>query len=49
MKKLLILTDCTSLVPLVGNGPDFPAIGKAWLDAMAARGLTLITSDAFLV
>ena len=48
VQKLHILTDCTSPVPRVGNGPDFPAIGKAWLADMKALGLTLVTSDAFM-
>lgn len=48
MKKFHILTDCTSPVPRVGNGPDFPAIGMAWLADMKALGLTLSNSIAFL-
>lgn len=48
VKKFHILTDCTSPIPKVGAGPDFPAIAEAWLRTMAARGVKLATSDAFL-
>ena len=43
-KKFHILTDCSSPVPQVGNGPDFPTIAKQWLLAMEARGIKLTTS-----
>jgi nicotinamidase/pyrazinamidase len=48
VNKLHILTDCVSPIPRVGAGPDFPALSKAWLASMQARGVTLTTSDAFL-
>jgi nicotinamidase/pyrazinamidase len=48
VKKFHILTDCTSPVPAVPNGPDFPAIGKQWLKDMEKRGMTLTTSEEFL-
>ncbi|MBI2109223.1 MAG: hypothetical protein HYT93_03555 [Parcubacteria group bacterium] len=48
VKKFHVLTDCSSPVPQVGNGPDFPAIAKAWLTDMEGRGMTLTTSTEFL-
>lgn len=48
IKKFRILTDCSSPVPQVGNGPDFPAIAAAWLKDMQSRGMQLMTSDQFL-
>ena len=48
IKKFHILTDCSSPIPQVGAGPDFPAIAQAWLKAMEARGMHLVTSDKFL-
>lgn len=48
IKKLHILTDCTSPIPKVGEGPDFPALSAAWLAGMQARGVTLVASDVFL-
>ena len=47
-KKFRILTDCSSPVPKIGNGPDFPAIADAWLKDMEKRGMTLTTSEKFL-
>lgn len=48
IKKFHILTDCTSPVPAVPNGPDFPQIAKKWLREMEARGMELTTSVEFL-
>lgn len=48
IKKFHILTDCTSSVPAVPNGPDFPAIAQSWLLEMEKRGMTLTTSVEFL-
>lgn len=48
LSKLYILTDCSSPVPKVGDGPDFPAIADAWLSEMEARGVTLTTSTDVL-
>jgi len=48
VKKFHILTDCTSPVPAIPNGPDFPAIGKAWLKEMKKRGMVLTTSTEFM-
>ena len=48
IRKFHILTNCSSPVPKVGNGPDFPAIAKSWLKQMKARGMTLTTSTEFL-
>ena len=47
-KKFYILTDCSSPVPKIGDGPDFPAIAEAWLKEMEKRGMTLTTSEKFL-
>lgn len=43
-RKFNILTDCSSPVPKVGNGPDFPAIAAQWLNEMKTRGINLTTS-----
>jgi nicotinamidase/pyrazinamidase len=48
IKKFHILTDCTSPVPQDGNGPDFPAIARAWLAEMEKLGMKLTTSKNFL-
>lgn len=48
VKKFYILTDASSPVPMVPGGPDFPAIANAWLKDMEARGMKLMTTDAFL-
>jgi nicotinamidase-related amidase len=48
VKKFHILTDCSSPVPKVGDGPDFPAIAEEWLKEMERRGMTLTTSTEFL-
>ena len=48
VKKFHILTDCSSPVPKVGDGPDFPAIAQDWLRERETRGMTLTTSDTFL-
>lgn len=46
--KFVILTDCSSPVPQVGNGPDFPALTAAWLGDMRSRGVRLMKADEFL-
>ena len=48
IKKFRILTDCTSPVPAVPGGPDFPQIAEDWLKEMEARGMQLTTSVEFL-
>ncbi len=48
IKKFHILTNCSSPVPQVGDGPDFPAIAQNWLKQMERRGMTLTTSEDFL-
>lgn len=48
VKKFHILTDCSSPIPQVGDGPDFPVIAEAWLQEMKQRGMTLVTSEEFL-
>jgi nicotinamidase/pyrazinamidase len=48
LKKFYILTDCTSSIPKIGDGPDFPAISADFLRDMEARGLNLTTSVEFL-
>ena len=48
LRKFYILTDASSPVPKVGDGPDFPAIAASWLKDMGARGMNLTTTDAFL-
>lgn len=48
LKKLYLLTDCTSSVGAVPGGPDFPAIAQAWVDEMVSRGMNVTTSEEFL-
>lgn len=48
IKKFHILTDCSSPVAKVGNGPDFPALAASWLKDMEKLGMTLTTSKEFL-
>lgn len=48
ISKFHILTDCSSPVPQVGDGPDFPAIAEGWLKEMEQRGMTLTTTKEFL-
>ena len=48
ISKFHILTDCSSPVPAVPNGPDFPAIAQAWLKEMEAKGMKLVTSTEFM-
>lgn len=49
VSKFRILTDCTSPVPAVPGGPDFPAIAADWLQDMERRGMQLVTStDVFV-
>lgn len=48
IKKFHILTDCSSPVSAVPNGPDFPAIAQNWLKEMEGRGMVLTTSTDFL-
>jgi nicotinamidase/pyrazinamidase len=47
LKKIQILTDCTSPVPKVGNGPDFPAISKLWVAEVQKKGVQLTSSTTF--
>lgn len=48
IRKFVLLEDCTSPVPAIPGGPDFPAIGRAFIDAMKARGMKVSTSAEFL-
>lgn len=48
LKKLHIITDCTSPVPMAPGGPDFPAIAKVWLEEIKRHGVTLVSSDDVL-
>jgi nicotinamidase-related amidase len=48
VQKFYLLTDCSSPVPKVGDGPDFPAMARDWLKDMERRGMTLTTSTDFL-
>jgi nicotinamidase/pyrazinamidase len=44
-RKIMLLTDCSSPIPAVPGGPDFPAIADAAIKDMVARGMQLGTSD----
>lgn len=48
LRKFVILTDCSSPVAQVGNGPDFPAMTAAWIRDMGNRGIRLMKADEFL-
>jgi nicotinamidase/pyrazinamidase len=48
VRKFVLLTDCTSAIPAMPGGPDFPAITKAWVADMQRRGMSLSTSTTFL-
>lgn len=48
LKKFQLITDCMSPVGAVPGGPDFPLIGKNWLQEMKNRGMTLTTAADFL-
>lgn len=48
VRKFVFLTDCSSPVPAVPNGPDFPALGKQFIEDMKKRGMRTATSVDFL-
>lgn len=48
VRKFHLLTDCTSPIPAVPGGPDFPAMADAWIRDMKARGMVTTTSKQFL-
>ncbi|CDK98350.1 putative nicotinamidase/pyrazinamidase [Magnetospirillum gryphiswaldense MSR-1 v2] len=45
--KFVLLTDCTSPVPAIPGGPDFPAAGQAFITHMRARGMRVCASSEF--
>jgi nicotinamidase-related amidase len=48
VRKFVLLTDCSSPVPAVPGGPDFPALGREFIADMVARGMRIATSRDFL-
>jgi len=48
VRKFVLLTDCTSPVPAVPGGPDFPELGRRFVADMQARGMQVSTSTTFL-
>lgn len=48
VRKFVLLTDCSSPVPAVPNGPDFPAAARAFVADMRARGMQVATSTNIL-
>jgi len=48
VRKFVLLADCSSPVPSVPGGPDFPALGQAFITDMQKRGMTISTSVDFL-
>jgi nicotinamidase-related amidase len=42
--KFVLVTDCMSPVPAAPGGPDFPGLGRAFVEAMRARGMRLMES-----
>jgi nicotinamidase/pyrazinamidase len=49
IKKIHILTDCTAPVAAVPGGPNYPEIAAQWLKDMGKKGVTLTTSDQFMI
>jgi nicotinamidase/pyrazinamidase len=49
IKKIHILTDCTSAIPKIPGGIDFPAIGQKFLNDMEKRGVTLSNSEKVML
>ncbi|KAF0224659.1 MAG: Amidases related to [Rhodospirillaceae bacterium] len=48
IRKFVLLTDCTSPVPAIPGGPDFPAAGQAFVAHLRGRGMRVSTSTEFL-
>jgi nicotinamidase-related amidase len=48
VRKFVFLSDCSSPVPAVPGGPDFPEIGRRFIEDMRARGMRVSTSLDFL-
>jgi len=44
VRKFLFLDDCSSPVPAIPGGPDFPAVGEAFVRELAARGMRVAHS-----
>ena len=44
--KFLFLDDCSSSVPAIPGGPDFPAIGESFVRDLAAQGMRVALSGA---
>ncbi len=49
VKKFHVIRDCMSPVAQVPGGPDFPALADAFFRDMETKGMTLTTSDRFLM
>lgn len=47
LKKIQILTDCTSSIPAIPGVIDFPALSQAWLKDIQTKGVQLTTSTTF--
>ncbi len=43
-EKIVLLTDCVSVLPAIPGVVDFPAMGKAWLENAADRRMVCTTS-----
>ena len=48
IRKFVLLEDATSSVAAVPGGPDFPAIGRAFVEDMKKRGMQVSTTVDFL-
>lgn len=48
VRKFMFLQDCSSSVEAVPGGPDFPAMGLAFVADMQKRGMGVTTSTQFL-
>ncbi len=47
LKKIRMMTDCTSSIGAIPNGPNFPEITKAWLKEIQKKGVGVTTSTTF--
>ena len=49
IRKFIFLDDCSSPVPAIPDGPDFPAIGEAFVRDLAAQGMRVVHSPDLTV
>ena len=49
VKKFVFLDNCSSPVPAIPNGPNFPAIAEQFIHDLTARGMRVMQSAEILV